>query len=124
MFLLKNSSQRTVGFWLSVIGWLIFTFSVGYAIPSGNTVTTVLLSGAWVLLTGSMVSLFLSKKGNPLVHRLAVLRALALGQPIDINTGLSGAHLGRHHRCPRVETVHRIVFRTGCWSATPTPNEP
>ncbi len=65
MFLLKNSSQRTVGFWLSVIGWLIFTFSVGYAIPSGNTVTTVLLSGAWVLLTGSMVSLFLSKKGKP-----------------------------------------------------------
>lgn len=62
MFLLKNSSQRTVGFWLSVIGWLIFTFSVGYAIPSGNTVTTVLLSGAWVLLTGSMVSLFSKQK--------------------------------------------------------------
>lgn len=79
MILLKNSSQRTVGFWLSVIGWLIFTFSVGYAIASGNTVTIVLLSAAWVLLTGSRVSLFSKQKGNPLVHRLAVLRALALG---------------------------------------------
>lgn len=66
MILLKNSSQRTVGFWLSLIGWLIFTFSVGYAIASGNTVTIVLLSAAWVLLTGSMVSLFFKQKRETL----------------------------------------------------------
>ena len=66
MILLKNSSQRTVGFWLSLIGWLIFTFSVGYAIASANTVTIVLLSAVWVLLTGSMVSLFFKQKRETL----------------------------------------------------------
>ena len=58
MILLKNSSQRTVGFWLSVIGWLILTFGVGYVIASGNTVATVFLSASWALLTVSMVARF------------------------------------------------------------------